>query len=62
MKEKHVSEAIEFRRSVRIYDNSKQIESTKVKQCIYQSTLSPSSSNMQLWEFHHIVSNKKKKK
>ena len=56
MQEKSVSEAIYFRRSVRIYDPTKLIETEKVKKCIDQAMLSPSSSNMQLWEFHHIIS------
>lgn len=59
MQEKSVSQAIDFRRSVRIYDSEKPIEIDKVKKCITQATLAPSSSNMQLWEFHHIVSKNK---
>ena len=59
MQEKSVSQAIGFRRSVRIYDSDKPIETNNVKKCIIQATLAPSSSNMQLWEFHHIVSENK---
>ena len=59
MQEKSVSQAIDFRRSVRIYDSDKPIETNNVKKCIIQATLAPSSSNMQLWEFHHIVSKNK---
>lgn len=55
-KEKSVSEAINYRRSVRIYDNEKPVDSTIVKKCIEQATLAPNSSNMQLWEFYHITS------
>ncbi|RXP60333.1 nitroreductase family protein [Lutibacter sp. HS1-25] len=51
-------DAINYRRSVRIYDETKEIDAEIVKKCIDQATLSPSSSNMQLWEFHHIVSSK----
>lgn len=54
--EKTVSEAIEYRRSVRIYDAEKPIDSNIVKKCIEQATLAPNSSNMQLWEFYHITS------
>ena len=61
MQEKSVSQAIDFRRSVRVYNPEKQIDVNKVKKCIEQAHLAPSSSNMQLWEFHHIVSKKKKK-
>jgi nitroreductase len=54
--EKRVSEAIHYRRSVRIYDNEKSIDKTIVKKCIEQASLAPNSSNMQLWEFYHITS------
>ncbi len=54
--EKTVSEAIDYRRSVRIYDAKKPIDTTIVKQCLAQAALAPNSSNMQLWEFYHITS------
>jgi nitroreductase len=54
--EKTVSDAIHYRRSVRIYDNEKSIDKTIVKKCIEQASLAPNSSNMQLWEFYHITS------
>ena len=53
-----LTDAIEYRRSVRIYHETKEIDSETVKNCIQQATLAPSSSNMQLWEFHHITSQK----
>ncbi|CAM1334051.1 nitroreductase family protein [Tenacibaculum aestuariivivum] len=56
MIEKTVSQAINFRRSVRVFDAKKSIESSIVKKCIEQATLAPNSSNMQLWEFYHITS------
>ncbi len=49
-------EAINYRRSVRVYDENKAIDSEIVQKCIEQATLAPNSSNMQLWEFHHITS------
>jgi len=55
-KEKTVSEAISYRRSVRIYDPEKPIDSAIVKKCIQQAALAPNSSNLQLWEFYHITS------
>ena len=58
MKEKTVSESISFRRSVRVYDKNKDIDEKIVKQCIKLSTLAPNSSNLQLWEFYHIISKK----
>ena len=49
---KTVSEAIEYRRSVRKYLDV-QLDEEKVKNCIKNATLAPNSSNMQLWEFYH---------
>lgn len=54
-KEKTVSEAIHYRRSVRVYDSEKPIDKSVVKKCIEQAALAPNSSNMQLWEFYHIT-------
>ncbi|MNE33753.1 putative NAD(P)H nitroreductase MhqN [compost metagenome] len=53
--EKSVSEAIHYRRSVRVF-KSEAIDEQKVKECIQLAALAPTSSNMQLWEFYHIVS------
>jgi len=49
-------DTLNYRRSVRVYDKNKELHSKVVKQCIQQATLAPNSSNMQLWEFHHITS------
>ena len=49
------TEIINYRRSVRQY-KAVPIDSDKVKQCIAMATLSPNSSNMQLWEFYHVTS------
>ncbi|MGB0880648.1 MAG: nitroreductase family protein [Polaribacter sp.] len=54
--EKKVSEAINYRRSVRIYNPEKSIDKNIVKECLEQAVLAPNSSNMQLWEFYHITS------
>lgn len=54
--EKTVSEAIHYRRSVRVYDSEKTIDTAIVKKCIQQASLAPNSSNLQLWEFYHITS------
>ena len=62
MTQKTVKEAISFRRAIRNYDANISIDSSIVKTCIKQATLAPSSSNLQLWEFHHIVSPEVKKK
>jgi len=53
--EKTVSQAINYRRSVRVYDPEQPIDDQKVKQCLQQAALAPNSSNMQLWEFIHIT-------
>ena len=53
--EKSVSEAIKYRRSVRVFKNEA-IDTEKVKECIQLAALAPTSSNMQLWEFYHVVS------
>lgn len=58
---KTVSEAIEYRRSVRKYLDV-ELDEEKVKNCIRNATLAPNSSNMQLWEFYHITDNKTLKK
>ena len=59
--EKTVSEAIAYRRSCRVYKD-KPIDTNKVKQCIKNATLAPTSSNLQLWEFYHITNKETIKK
>tara|TARA_B100000965_G_C19540932_1_gene735543 strand:- start:92 stop:823 length:732 start_codon:yes stop_codon:yes gene_type:complete len=58
---KTVSEAIEYRRSVRKYLEV-ELDVDKVKDCIKNATLAPNSSNMQLWEFYHITDKETLKK
>lgn len=53
--EKSASEAIKYRRSVRVFKNEA-IDTEKVKECIHLAILAPTSSNMQLWEFYHVIS------
>jgi len=52
--EKTVSEAIKYRRAVRIY-RDETIDTEKVKRCISHATLAATSSNLQLWEFYHVT-------
>lgn len=52
--EKTVTQAIEYRRSTRVYLD-KPIDSDKVKACLYNASLAPTSSNLQLWEFYHVT-------
>ena len=59
--EKTVSEAIAYRRSVRVYKDIS-IDTEKVKQCLLNATLAPNSSNLQLWEFYHITNKEKLKR
>ena len=51
--EKTVSEAIKYRRSIRIFKDIN-LDTKKVKNCIINASLAPNSSNLQLWEFIHI--------
>ncbi len=60
--EKTVTEAIQYRRSVRIFNPQSEIHADKVKQCILNATLAPTSSNLQLWEFYHVVDPEQLKK
>lgn len=54
--EKTVTEAINYRRSVRVYNQEEEIDTKIVKKCIENAVLAPTSSNLQLWEFYHITS------
>ena len=56
--EKKTSDAIAYRRSIRLYKNE-EIDPEKVKQCLRNASIAPTSSNLQLWEFHHIRSKDK---
>ncbi|RZN83410.1 MAG: nitroreductase family protein [Winogradskyella sp.] len=58
--EKTVTEAIAYRRSTRVYKND-DIETIKVKQCLINASLAPTSSNLQLWEFYHVTDKTKLK-
>lgn len=51
----NLEEILNYRRSVRVYDKEKRIDPEKVEYCLELATLAPNSSNMQLWEFYHIV-------
>ena len=52
--EKTVSEAIQYRRSVRVY-KEEPIDPDRVKACIENAVLAPTSSNLQLWEFYQVT-------
>lgn len=53
--ERTVTEAINYRRSVRIFKEDADLDTEKVKDCIENATLAATSSNLQLWEFYHIT-------
>ena len=59
--EKTVTEAIAYRRSTGVYKEDN-IDAEKVKQCLVNASLAPTSSNLQLWEFYHITDTDKLKK
>ncbi len=59
--EKTVTEAIAYRRSVRVYKEDA-IEVKKVKECLVNASLAPNSSNLQLWNFYHITDKETLKK
>jgi len=58
--EKTVTEAITYRRSTRVYKEDN-IDTENVKQCLINASLAPTSSNLQLWEFHHVTNENKLK-
>lgn len=60
--EKTVSEAIAHRRSVRVFNPNINLDTDKVKACIKNATLAPTSSNLQLWEFYHVTNDSTLKK
>lgn len=53
--EKTVTEAIQYRRSVRVFKSGSPLDDAKVRNCIANAVLAPTSSNLQLWEFYHIT-------
>ena len=53
------NEVIKSRRSVRDFLNEN-INILTVKRCIKNATLAPNSSNLQLWEFYHIINSELK--
>ncbi len=55
--EKTFSEAVAYRRSVRVFKDEK-LDDAKVASCVKNATLAPTSSNLQLWEFYQITDGK----
>jgi nitroreductase len=50
------TDLIHARRSVRKYDQTHSFDHTIVDKALDLTLLSPNSSNMQLWEFHRVIS------
>ena len=44
----NLDEVLNYRRSVRVYDKEKKIDTERVKHCLELATLALNSSNMQL--------------
>ncbi len=60
---KHVSELeqlLHSRRSVRKYDAEAAFDHNAVQRALEHATLSPNSSNMQMWAFHRVISDEKR--
>lgn len=55
-REQCFDEIIAFRRSNRAFDQAIEIPNAIIQRALEHAILSPNSSNMQLWEFHHIAS------
>lgn len=58
MDQKYHSEAfteiVHQRRSIRVFDQENSFDHTAVTKCLELATLSPNSSNLQLWEFYRV--------
>ncbi|NUW74316.1 MULTISPECIES: nitroreductase family protein [Vibrio] len=56
----HLELLLNTRRSVRKYDQSATFDHNAVKKALEHATLSPNSSNMQMWAFHRVISEDKR--
>lgn len=53
-------DVVNARRSIRIYDKNAPFDGEAVKRSLERATLSPNSSNLQLWEFYRVKTKEKK--
>lgn len=53
---------VNTRRSVRKYDANAEFNHDDVATALELTTLAPNSSNMQMWEFHRVISSDKREK
>lgn len=51
----NLDQVLNYRRSVRKYDQKKPVDPEKVKHFLELAALAPNSSDMQCWEFYHIT-------
>ncbi|MCW8347486.1 nitroreductase family protein [Vibrio sp. ZSDZ65] len=56
-----LEDILNARRSVRKYDTQAQFDHDAVKKSLELATLSPNSSNMQMWAFHRVISEDKRR-
>jgi len=59
---KEFDQILEHRRSVRVYDPEIKVDENILRSCLKRATLSPNSSNLQLWEFYWVRNEEKKNK
>lgn len=52
---KSFKDIVNYRRAVRKFDPTFPYDYSIVRQCLELATLAPNSSNMQLWEFHRVI-------
>lgn len=50
-----LAEILHYRRAVRHFDAQRPLDPKVVHQCLREAQLAPTSSNLQLWEVHHIT-------
>ena len=60
MQQDFFAKIVNYRRSVRVYDAQAEIDEQVIQESLELATLSPNSSNMQLWEFVWVSSPEKK--
>lgn len=50
-----LNEILQHRRAVRKFDPARTLDPDIVSRCLEQAALAPTSSNLQLWEAHHVT-------
>ncbi len=57
-----LNDLLQYRRAVRHFDPTQPLDPEVVRQCLREAQLSPTSSNLQLWEAYHITTPETKAK